>query len=206
MPAAIRLHCFLIIAAVLAGSAAAKVVHPTPKNTLKRRRPSANKQNGRPRFVPTLNTEQQDYLRAHNDIRKSMNIPPLAWDPKLAAVAHTWAEKRRGDCDHRSHSNSPYGENIFMMRYREFTPRDVVEVWFKESKMYDSRAHQCRCVPEREGCECGHFLNVVWRTTKRVGCSGLVYCDKQRGVYVVCEYDPPGLLSGVNPFTGLRLT
>ncbi|KAL1549460.1 pathogenesis-related protein PRB1-3-like [Salvia divinorum] len=188
----------ILVAAVLAASAAATVVRHTPKMGLRRRgghlKPSALA------FVPTLNLEQQDYLEAHNELRMLAGMPPLAWDAKLTASSHEWAEKRREDCDYRNHSSNPYGENIFYMKYREFTPRDVVQWWFSESKMYDSRLLRCRCAPEREGCECGHFLNVVWRDTKRVGCSGNVYCNNQGGVYIVCEYDPPALSAG-NPFT-----
>ncbi|XP_057779061.1 pathogenesis-related protein PRB1-3 [Salvia miltiorrhiza] len=201
-----RVCIFLIIAAALAASAAATVVHSTPKKQLRKRRPAHNKVGGLipAVFVPTLNLEQQDYLNAHNDFRRSAGMPALTWDAKLAAVAQAWAERRRGDCNYRRHSSSPYGENIFFMKYREFSPRDVVQWWFSESKMYDSRQLRCRCAPEREGCECGHFLNVVWRNTKKVGCSGIVYCNDQGGVYIVCEYDPPALMSGANPFTGLR--
>ncbi|XP_047960106.1 pathogenesis-related protein 1-like isoform X2 [Salvia hispanica] len=185
---------------VLAASAAAKVVHNTPKTELRRRTTHQKHAVFQAAYIPTMNLEQQDYLEAHNELRESAGMPPLEWDAKLAASAHDWAEKRRGDCDYRMHSSSPYGENIFYMKYREFSPKDVVQWWFSESKMYDSRQLRCRCAPEREGCECGHFLNVVWRDTKRVGCSGNVYCNNQGGVYIVCEYDPPALSAG-NPFT-----
>ncbi|KAH6762410.1 hypothetical protein C2S52_019843 [Perilla frutescens var. hirtella] len=204
-----RVYGFLIVAA-LAASAAATVVHPIPKKELRKRRPANFFKKAVPQlspalYVPTFNREQEEYVNAHNTIRESMGMPPLAWDAKLAASANEWAEKRRRDCSFRKHSKNPYGENIYFMNYREFTPTDVVRYWFSESKYYDGVRNRCTCDPQREGCECGHFLSVVWKTTQRVGCSRPVYCDHQKGVVIVCEYDPPGCVDGINPFTGMPL-
>lgn len=201
-----RIYAFLIIiAAALAASAAAKVVHSTPRNELRRRRPASRPHpTAAPRYVPTFNKEQQEYVNAHNMIRASMGMPPLAWNATLAAAANDWAEKSRRNCSYRDHSKSPYGENIYYMNYREFSPKDVVQTWFDENAKYDGARKKCNCYPERDGCECGHFLNVVWKTTQRVGCSSAVYCDDQKGVFIVCEYDPPGC-KGFNPFTGMPL-
>ncbi|KAL6534235.1 hypothetical protein OROHE_013160 [Orobanche hederae] len=201
-----RIWGFFIIASALVAEASASVHHSTPRNKLRRRDPVAGYPLApTPPFAPTFNLEQQEYLRAHNDLRRKVGVPTLAWDPVLSAAAHAWAEQRRGDCNYRRHSSNPYGENIFWMSYKEFDPTDAVNSWFSESKLYDHARHVCRCRPERAGCECGHYLNVIWSTTKRVGCSGAVYCDNQKGVYVVCNYDPAGLIPGVNPFTGLKL-
>lgn len=195
---------FLIIATALIASATAAVVHPIPRNRLRKRHAI----NGPPPeipFVPTFDWVQQEYLKAHNDLRQRVGVLPLVWSASLTAEAHAWAEQRRRDCNYRSHSSNPYGENIFWMSYKEFTPTDVVQWWFNEYKLYDNITNRCLCQPERAGCECGHFLNIVWSTTRRVGCSGAVYCEDQKGVYVVCDYDPAGLIPGINPFTGLEL-
>lgn len=37
----------------------------------------------------------------------------------------------------------------------------------------------------------GHFTQVVWKDTKKVGCGQWSECSGL-GVYVVCNYDPPG--------------
>ncbi|KAK6140325.1 hypothetical protein DH2020_025920 [Rehmannia glutinosa] len=203
MPRA-RILCFLIIAAALVASATADLNHSTPRDKLKKRNTTAATPPQAP-FVPTFNWEQREYLRAHNDLRRRVGVPPLVWDPILTAAAHGWAEQRRRDCNYRYHSTNKYGENIYWMSYKEFDPTDAVQYWFNEYKLYDRTANACRCRPEIAGCECGHYLNVVWSTTRRVGCSGAVYCDNQKGVYVVCNYDPAGLVPGINPFTGLKL-
>ncbi|GFP83723.1 pathogenesis-related protein pr-1, partial [Phtheirospermum japonicum] len=138
-----------------------------------------------PPFLPTFNSEQQEYLRAHNEIRQAVGVPPLAWNATLAASAHAWAEERRGDCNYRRHSANPYGENIFWMSYKEFNPTDAVNWWFDESHLYDHARYVCRCYPERDGCECGHYLSVIWSTTRQVGCSGPFIAIIKRAFYVV---------------------
>lgn len=203
MPRA-EIFCFLIIAAALVISPAAGLAHDTPKDKLKKRLP-IRAIAPVPPYVPTFNWEQKEYLLAHNVLRRKVGVPPLVWSSNLTARARAWAEQRRVDCNYRHHSSNQYGENIYWESYNEFTPTDVVQWWFNEYKLYDHRRFTCRCRPERNGCECGHYLNVVWSTTKRVGCSGSVYCNDQRGVIVVCQYDPAGLIPGVNPFNGLEL-
>ncbi|PIN03873.1 hypothetical protein CDL12_23591 [Handroanthus impetiginosus] len=199
-----RIFGVLLVAALTIAAVTADLVHPTPKDRLKKRKP-INALPPEPPYAPIFNWEQQEYLKAHNDLRRKVGVPPVVWDANLTAEAHAWAVQRRGDCNYRRHSSNQYGENIYWKSYKEFTPTDVVEYWFDEYKFYDHQKFQCRCQPERAGCECGHYLNIVWSTTKRIGCSGPVYCDNQMGVYVVCEYDPAGLTPGINPFNGLKL-
>lgn len=154
-------------------------------------------------FSPEFNWEQQQYLKAHNDLRRKNGIPPLEWDAGLAAYARSWAMERRKDCKYRNHSNGTHGENSFWMQYKDFNPTDVVQNWFSEEKLFDHARNLCKCKVENEECECGHYLNLIGRTTTKVGCSGYVYCADEKGVIVYCSYDPPthynpGLIS-LNP-------
>ncbi|CAN4121650.1 unnamed protein product [Withania somnifera] len=149
---------------------------------------------------PTFIKQQQEYLEAHNNLRRSVGMPPLQWDVKLAAHAYNWANQRKADCNYKLHSTSPYGENIFWQQYPDTTPAGVVQKWFDEKRYFDDVKNVCRCPPEKPNCQCGHYLNIVWKTTTKVGCSGKIYCDDQKGVYYVCSYDPIGNIRGVNPF------
>lgn len=57
----------------------------------------------------------------------------------------------------------------------------------------------CKCQPETLKCMCGHYTQLVWSTTKAVGC-GNVTCNNELGVLIVCSYNPPGNYRGDNPF------
>ncbi|KAK4345614.1 hypothetical protein RND71_035790 [Anisodus tanguticus] len=142
---------------------------------------------------------QQEFLKSHNNLRASVGVPPLQWDANLAAFSQSWANQRKQQCDYRQHSTSPYGENIFWELYRQNTASSIVQKWFAEKQFFNHATNQCNCQPGRAGCECGHYLNVIWKTTTKVGCSGFVYCDDQKGAIVVCSYDPIGNYKGVNP-------
>ncbi|KAH0638752.1 hypothetical protein KY285_035338 [Solanum tuberosum] len=50
---------------------------------------------------PTFDWVQKEYLKAHNDLRSSVGVPPLQWDETLAAYAYDWATQRREDCNYR---------------------------------------------------------------------------------------------------------
>lgn len=41
----------------------------------------------------------------------------------------------------------------------------------------------------------GHFTQVVWKSTTKLGCA-YQYCDSMWSNYVVCEYDPAGNYDG----------
>ncbi|KAJ6759314.1 hypothetical protein OIU74_025899 [Salix koriyanagi] len=47
--------------------------------------------------------------------------------------------------------------------------------------------------------ECGHYTQIVWRETKRIGCAR-VDCFGGRGVFMTCNYDPPGNYIGEKPY------
>ncbi|KAL2502795.1 CAP superfamily protein [Forsythia ovata] len=182
-------------------SSQAKVFHDTPRNKLKKRGGLLNLLPHPPPlpFVPIYDEHQAAYVKAHNDLRRKVGVPPLTWEANLTFAAYSWAQLRKVDCNYRHHSPGKYGENLFWMQYSEFTPASVVQHWFNEKQFFDHTTNRCRCQPETDGCECGHYLNVIWKTTTRVGCSGSVYCDNQKGVYVVCAYDPAGNIKGMNP-------
>jgi pathogenesis-related protein 1 len=127
---------------------------------------------------------------AHNSVRASIAVRPLAWSDKLAARAQEWAATllARGEFIHRP--KSPYGENLFEINGAPATPEGVVEAWASESGDYDHATNKCRKV-------CGHYTQLVWAATKAVGCG--VARNQRREVWV-CNYDPPGNYVGKRPY------
>ncbi|XP_010048670.2 pathogenesis-related protein PR-1 [Eucalyptus grandis] len=133
------------------------------------------------------------FLAPHNAARAAIRMPPLTWDSRLATYAGWWAAQRRQDCDLR-HSNGPYGENIFWGSGTGWNPGQAVAAWASERRWYDYRSNACA-----EGQMCGHYTQIVWRSTRRVGCA-VVVCFKDGGTFMVCEYDPPGNYIGERPY------
>ncbi len=79
----------------------------------------------------------------------------------------------------------PYGENLYWTSGTA-APGDVVGAWVAEVQSYNYAANSCTAV-------CGHYTQVVWKTTTQVGC-GLA--TSAQGQYWVCNYNPPGNYEG----------
>ncbi|CAG7867723.1 unnamed protein product [Brassica rapa] len=139
-----------------------------------------------------VNRASIQFLYAHNLIRARVGEPPLRWDGRLAAYARRWARQRVGDC-RLVHSNGPYGENIFWAGQNNWRTINIVKVWADENKFYDVKANTCE-----PGQMCGHYTQIVWRDSTKVGCAR-VDCSNG-GLYAICVYNPPGNYEGENPF------
>jgi uncharacterized protein YkwD len=125
----------------------------------------------------------------HNRHRKEHCAPPLTWSPELAAHAQRWAEHLR---DHRcafEHSHGKYGENLAEGTAGLLDPGAVVDMWYRESSAYDYKSG-------RFSMGTGHFTQLVWVDTARLGC-GVATCrgDEPLDIWV-CNYDPPGNVEG----------
>lgn len=146
--------------------------------------------------APTTDAQDsaQTFVDLQNAARADVGVAPLAWDDTLAAYARRYAGERKGDCK-LVHSGGPYGENIFWGS-GNWTAGDAVAAWVLEKRDYNCSDGSCAA-----GRSCGHYAQIVWANTSRVGCAA-VTCDAGRGTFIVCEYDPPGNLLGVRPYAG----
>lgn len=135
-----------------------------------------------------LQPRQQAILDRHNRHRADHCAPPLQWSTKLAAVAQSWANSlKQAGCAFEHSKQSPYGENLsFFAPAGSSSPDDVVTGWYNEVSAYDFTRGEF-------GFDTGHFTQVVWRGTQSLGC-GRSECNG--GELWVCNYDPPGNMSG----------
>jgi pathogenesis-related protein 1 len=142
---------------------------------------------------------------AHNRVRARLGVPPLTWNPALADVAQRWAsacvdrQPPRGMIDHSSGESpvfaGPLGENLHATTGPAVDPTGAVEGWAAEAKDYDYATDTCR-----GGAMCGHYTQVVWRTTREVGCA-VSTCPRLRyRTSLVCNYFPAGNWEGQRPY------
>lgn len=69
---------------------------------------------------------------------------------------------------------------------------DAVAMWEQERSVYDGGR-----IDESNVYACGHYTQLVWRSTKRVGCAKVICAGN---VIIVCNYDPPGNFLGQEPY------
>ncbi|BFG42190.1 hypothetical protein CerSpe_284640 [Prunus speciosa] len=133
----------------------------------------------------------QDYLNAHNAARAQVGVAPLTWDPNLAAYAQRYANSRAGDCN-LVHSGGPYGENIAKSS-GDLSGTAAVNLFVGEKPNYDYNSNTCAA-----GKVCGHYTQVVWRNSVRLGCAK-ARCTNG-GTFIGCNYDPRGNIVGQKPY------
>lgn len=139
--------------------------------------------------VQPLNAVAREMLAVHNAIRTDLRLPPLQWSDNLAAFSQRWANTLSGRSRASHNPNSPYGENIFVTGSGS-NPSLVVKEWASESRDYSYHSNSC-------SSDCGHYTQIVWRDTTKVGCA--VARGPRRDIWV-CSYDPPGNYTGEWPY------
>ncbi|OWM65895.1 hypothetical protein CDL15_Pgr015320 [Punica granatum] len=140
--------------------------------------------------------ESLQFLFYQNLVRASKWELPLMWDSDLERYARWWAGQRKLDCkpEHSFPENDfKLGENIYWGSGSSWGPRDAVSAWADEEKYYTYETNSCE-----SGKVCGHYTQIVWKTTRRIGCARVV-CD-DGDVFMTCNYDPVGNYIGERPY------
>lgn len=154
----------------------------------------------------TLPQFAREMLDTHNTVRAGVSSPrpspalePLGWSPAAEAVAKKYVE--RCEWGHNA-QRGELGENIAAATPDYWDTRGVVMAWADEVADYTYDSNTCAT-----GRQCGHYTQVVWRATTRVGCATKV-CTRNSPFgsqaptwqYWVCNYDPPGNYRGQRPY------
>ena len=148
----------------------------------------------------------------HNQVRAAVDttgvsggpLPALAWDPNLAAYAATWAAmcqdtNHDGLVDHNQARTNVagyayIGENIYASSGAA-TAMDAVQLWAAEKVDYTYATNSCAA-----GKVCGHYTQLVWRATLKVGCALQNCPGLQYPSTIVCDYGPGGNFGGQSPY------
>jgi uncharacterized protein YkwD len=123
---------------------------------------------------------------AHNQLRAKHCAPPLVWSDTLARTAKRWADHLASAGCRLEHSRNNYGENLAGGSTGTLSPEEVARVWYREHERYDFHKGSF-------SMHTGHFTQLVWVGTKRIGCA-VASCPSQE--VWVCNYDPPGNMEG----------
>lgn len=139
-------------------------------------------------------------LAAHNRERTAMGVPPLAWDPKLAADAKRWADHlaRTNSFEHSpsdpSDMDAP-GENLWAGTVGQYAPEEMVQLWIDEKA--DFKPGVFPYISKSENLEAvGHYTQLIWKQTGRVGCGR---AEGGREDILVCRYSLAGNVIGERP-------
>ncbi len=160
-----------------------------------------------PRHALAAEINAAAIVKAHNKWRAEVGEAELSYSPALADSAQAWANnlKQINHCQMRhSRSGGLYGENLFWAgaltwsdgrrELQRVSPEKVVDSWGSEKQDYDHATN--RCAP---GKKCGHYTQMVWRSTTRVGCARAVCEDTLEQIWV-CRYQPAGNWVGKKPY------
>ena len=147
-------------------------------------------------------TQQNQFLNAHNVERQKLGIPLLVWSKTLEAYADKYAisqDKTQAGCAGALiHSKGPYGENLYWYwttTRAPATPNQALTDWISEKRHYNYKTNTCA-----SGQQCGHYTQVVWAKTRRVGCVAHKCTSNPLATYIICNYDPPGNYIGQRPY------
>lgn len=145
---------------------------------------------------------EQSILQLHNNFRENHRVEPLVWDATLAEQSKKWADYIcKNDCEGSqiAHSNYPtitmklgdskYGENVSWNMNSNginnvVAVNSAVNGWYNEYSCYDYN-------DPKFSSNSGHFTQVVWKDTKKIGCARSLSSDKTKEM-IVCQYSPSG--------------
>ncbi|XP_042359867.1 cysteine-rich venom protein TEL1-like [Plectropomus leopardus] len=150
-------------------------------------------------------SEQNEIVNKHNALRRAVrpsasNMMEMSWSSEAAANAQRWANKctmSHSPDSSRNIRSSGCGENLYMSSNRK-SWSTAIQKWYNEVK--DWRYG----VGSTNGGVVGHYTQVVWYNSNKVGC-GMAHCPNSKyKYYYVCQYCPPGNYQYARPYKAGR--
>jgi uncharacterized protein YkwD len=149
-------------------------------------------------ITPSENFETR-LLSAHNQERSAYGVPPLRWNPALAASARRWADHlaATGGFYHAPERTSqPEGENLWAGTRGYYPLEAMVGAWIREKRYFHPGRFPDNSTTGRFE-DVGHYTQLMWRDTGEVGCA--LATGRQEDV-LVCRYSDAGNYRGERPF------
>uniref|UniRef100_A0A8C6ACY0 Cysteine rich secretory protein 2 n=1 Tax=Marmota marmota marmota TaxID=9994 RepID=A0A8C6ACY0_MARMA len=142
----------------------------------------------------TLMKLQRGIVNEHSKLRKAdspiaSNLPKMEWNREATQNAQKWANKctlqHSGPEDRQT--TTKCGENLYMSS--DPAPwSTAIQSWYDESRGFTYGKG-----PKNPQAIVGHYTQLVWYSSFRVGC-GVAYCPNQDSLkyFYVCQYCPAG--------------
>ena len=135
----------------------------------------------------------------------------MTWSDTIATDAQSYADTlaqsgawEHDPKNHAGYTNGPYGENLFTSFHSTGhipTLAEATQAWVAEKSFYTYGV-----IGDTSTCDtgkiCGHYTQVVWRSTSEVGCARSRYKigSKKDWYLIVCKYKTPGNYTGETPY------
>ncbi|ACB53873.1 hypothetical protein cce_4525 [Crocosphaera subtropica ATCC 51142] len=136
-------------------------------------------------------------LKTHNKYRQEVNLSPLTWSNTLAEDAQKWADHLASlGGDQLKHDPNPngQGENIWFGTSNQFTYAEMVDGWGQEKQYFVPGRFNLETVSSTGNwSDVGHYTQIVWKNTKKVGCATSTAGGND---ILVCRYHPQGNIIG----------
>ncbi len=142
-----------------------------------------------------LDPTSAQMLAMQNAARTDIGVPPLIWDPALAASAAAYGPTlvQLGQLVHAPRKGRENErENLSMSPHGVFSAGQLIDRWLSEKRNF---------IPgifpdvSRTGnwSDVAHYSQIVWPTTTHVGCA---MTPGPRFDFLICRYSPPGNADG----------
>ena len=158
--------------------------------------------------------EKQNIVNLHNTFRSEVfdsSKYPLEWDEGIANEAQNWANYLAKNFTTNNAGTSPHtsnfqiwlhndisiigqGENIAWWSPTMDIPR-AINLWGSEKQNYDITSNSCTSWKS-----CGHYTQIVWQNTTKIGCGIAKSTTTYGGEWVVCRYKNAGNYVGQKPY------
>lgn len=151
--------------------------------------------------------DSETIVATHNKWRAQVGAGKLSYSPELEVSAQAWADNLKQTNNCRMRHSTPegrYGENLYWAsaltwsdgrrELQKVSSEIPVDSWGSEKLDYSYEENSCK-----PGKMCGHYTQMVWRTSTKVGCAMAVCEDSQEQVWV-CQYQPAGNWVGSKPY------
>lgn len=134
-------------------------------------------------------------LAAHNRERAAVGVPPLRWDPTLAAAAASYGPTLAalGRLEHSPRGSRPgQKENLWMGTRGAYSPEQMVGSWAEEKAWFRPGIFP-NVSSTGNWLDVSHYTQMIWRSTTDVGCA---VHQSRTSDYLICRYSPGGNIDG----------